>query len=241
MATPALRTFCAINKGRPIPTQKPSSDHVQETSLGMTATQISLSNQQLEQLSAFEAMVRKESKQQNLVSAGDLPNLRERHTEDSLQLLKIPYPSASERWLDMGCGAGFPLLPLAIALPAIRFTGVEPRGQRARFLTRVVRELGLEDRVQILASQVEAVANWPSLAGSMDVVSCRALGSFAEDHARALPFLKPGGIFATLKTDPPPPSIDGVGPLSYVPYRLAGDPTTRHVVFAPKPSDGLES
>lgn len=207
----------------------------------MTASQIALSTQQLEQLTLFEAMVRKESKQQNLVSAGDLPSLRERHTNDSLQLLKIPFTSTPESWLDMGCGAGFPLLPLAIALPSTRFTGVEPRSQRARFLNRVVRELGFEDRIQILASQVEAVATWPSLAGSMDVVSCRALGSFAEDAARAFPFLKPGGLFATLKTDSPPPSIDGVGPLSYVPYRLSGDPTTRHVVFAPKPSNGLES
>lgn len=210
-----------------------------EIVLGMSVLQYPLSARQLEQLQAFESMVRKESKHQNLVSAGDLPSLRERHSEDSLQLLKAPIPSPPETWLDMGCGAGFPLIPLAIALPTTRFVGVEPRGNRARFLNRVVRELELD--VQILAAQVEAVVDWPNLAGKMDVVSCRALGSFPDDYKRALPFLKPGGLFATLKTDPPPPSIDGVGPLSYVPYRLSGDSSTRHVVFAPKPSNGLES
>lgn len=205
----------------------------------MTILQAPLSARQLEQLSLFEGMVRKESRQQNLVSPGDLANLRERHTNDSLQLLSIPFSTPPSRWLDMGCGAGFPLIPLAIALPHIHFTGVEPRGNRARFLARVARELELD--VQILAAQAETVADWPNLAGCMDVVSCRALGSFKEDALRAFPFLKPGGIFASLKTDPPPPSIDGVGPLSYVPYRLAEDPSTRHVVFAPKPSNGLES
>lgn len=205
----------------------------------MTTNQATLSNRQLEQLSRFEAMIGKESRQQNLVSPADLKNLRERHSMDSLQLLRIPLDPPPSSWLDMGCGAGFPLIPLAIALPGTRFFGVEPRGNRARFLSRVVRELELD--VQILAAQAEAVADWPNLKGQMDVVSCRALGSFGEDAARAFPFLKPGGLFASLKTDPPPPSIDGVGPLSYVPYRLAGDPTERHVVFAPKPSNGLES
>ena len=195
--------------------------------------------EQLDRLNKFEAMVRKESKQQNLVSVGDLPNLRERHSEDSLQLLCIPFPYPPATWLDMGSGAGFPLIPLAIALPSVRFIGVEPRGNRARFLNRVVRELELD--VQILASQVEAISDWPNLAGSMDVVSCRALGSFMEDFHRALPLLKVGGVFATLKNEPPPPSIDVGGPLSYVPYRLSNDPTTRHVVYASKPSNGLET
>lgn len=204
----------------------------------MTSPFQKLTSGQLDRLTKFEAMVRKESKQQNLVSARDLPSLRDRHTEDSLQLLNVPFPTTPASWLDMGCGAGFPLIPLAIALPSVHFVGVEPRGNRARFLNRVVRELELD--IQILASQVEAVSDWPNLSGSMDVVSCRALGSFTEDFQRALPLLKPGGVFATLKNDPPPPSIDVGGPLSYVPYRLSGDPTTRHVVYASKPSNGLE-
>lgn len=205
----------------------------------MNLLQQKLTPGQLDRITKFEAMVRKESKQQNLVSAGDLPNLRERHTEDSLQLLNVPFASVPEAWLDMGCGAGFPLIPLAIALPSTRFIGVEPRSSRARFLTRVVRELELD--IQILATQVEAITDWPNLAGCMDVVSCRALGSFSEDFQRARPFLKSGGVFATLKNEPPPASIDVGGPLSYVPYRLSGDPTNRHIVYASKPSNGLET
>lgn len=191
---------------------------------------------QLDQLAKFEALVRAESRKQNLVSSGDLPVLRARHTEDSLQLLNLPLANPPSMWLDMGCGAGFPLMPLAIATPATKFVGVEPRGNRARFLSRAVRELGLD--VTILASSIEALVSWPNLANSMDVVSCRALGSLEEDAARALPFLKPGGTFASLKTEPPPPSIDGYGPLSYVRYRLSGDPVDRHVVFAQKPPHG---
>lgn len=203
----------------------------------MTATLSQpLSPRQHGQLAQFESLVKTESRKQNLVSAGDLPVLRERHTDDALQLLALPLATTPKTWLDMGSGAGFPLIPLAVALPSTRFIGVEPRGNRARFLNRVARELGIE--IEILASAVEAVAAWPHIAEAMDVVSCRALGSLEADAARALPLLKPGGFFATLKTEAPPPSIDGYGPLSYVRYRLSGDPVDRHVVFAQKPPHG---
>jgi len=191
---------------------------------------------QIDKISRFEAMVKSESRKQNLVSSGDLPVLRQRHTEDSLQLLHVPFEHAPSTWLDMGCGAGFPLIPLAIALPETRFIGVEPRGNRARFLSRVVRELELE--VQILASAIETVTPWPNILGHMDIVSCRALGSLTEDAARALPILKPGGLFATLKSEAPLSSIDGYDGLSYVRYRLSGDPEDRHLVFAQKPPHG---
>ncbi|MCB9495263.1 MAG: class I SAM-dependent methyltransferase [Fibrobacteria bacterium] len=190
----------------------------------------------VEDLARFEAMVKKESKQQNLVSASDLPNLRQRHTEDSLQFMALPLMVSPTRWLDMGSGAGFPLVPLAIVLRTTRFVSVEPRGNRARFLTRSTQTLELD--VQVVASQVETLHSWPDMLGSMDVVSCRALGSLQDDARRALPLLRPGGFFATLKTEAPPPSIDGYEPLSYVRYRLAGDPVDRHLVFAQKPFHG---
>jgi 16S rRNA (guanine527-N7)-methyltransferase len=195
-----------------------------------------LTAQHLEALALFEKLLKQESRKQNLVSAGDLPFLRTRHSEDALQMLKLPLKALPEQWLDMGSGAGFPLIPLAIVLPGTRFFGVEPRGNRARFLTRVVRELGLE--VQIMASPIEALQDWPNLKGHMDVVSCRALGSTEEDAARALPFLRPGGLFATLKTTVSSTSIDGYDTLSSLPYRLAGDAAGRHLVFAQTPIHG---
>jgi 16S rRNA (guanine527-N7)-methyltransferase len=195
-----------------------------------------LTSKQLETLTQFEKLLKQESRKQNLVSAGDLPFLRTRHSEDSLQLLKLPLEDRPQQWLDMGCGAGFPLIPLAIALPETHFFGVEPRGNRARFLSRIIRELELD--VQIMASPIEALQEWPNLKGRMDVVSCRALGSTEDDAARALPFLRPGGRFATLKTTFSPTSIDGYDSLSSIPYRLAGDPAGRHLVFAQTPIHG---
>lgn len=195
-----------------------------------------LTSLQLDKLAQFEKMVKLESRKQNLVSAGDIPFLRTRHSEDALQMLKLPLTRGPEQWLDMGSGAGFPLIPLAIALPETRFFGVEPRGTRARFLSRVVRELGID--VQILASNVEALQDWPNLREQMDVVSCRALGSTEEDSVRAIPFLRPGGCFATLKSTPPPTSIDGYASVSTLRYRLAGDPADRHLVFAQTPFHG---
>src|SRR5262249_40805324 len=58
-------------------------------------------------------------------------------------ILARPLISSGERVVDIGSGAGFPGIPLAIALPAAEFILVEPRGKRASFLRHVVRALAI--------------------------------------------------------------------------------------------------
>ena len=87
------------------------------------------------------ALLRDEATRQNLVSASTLPQLWSRHVVDSAQLVTLAADPAGA-WLDIGSGAGFPGLVLAILTHA-PVTCVEPRARRVEWLTRAAAELGL--------------------------------------------------------------------------------------------------
>jgi 16S rRNA (guanine527-N7)-methyltransferase len=127
----------------------------------------SVSRETLGRLDHYAALVKDEARRQNLVSASTLDSLWERHIVDSAQLVRFePFGSAS--WLDIGSGAGLPGLVIAILLEGPMLL-VEPRKLRADFLRRAVAELGLESRVAVAQSRVEAVD------GRFDVITARAV------------------------------------------------------------------
>lgn len=109
----------------------------------------------IERLERFETILREESRKQNLVSAKTLDEVWVRHFVDSLQLLR-DVPRETSTWLDLGTGAGFPGVALAIARPDIAFTCVESRALRTEYLARVVEDLGLEN-CEIIHSRLQDV------------------------------------------------------------------------------------
>jgi len=116
-------------------------------------------------LDAFIALLREENERQNLVSAATLGPVWTRHIADSAQLLRFA-PSPAAAWVDLGTGAGFPGLVVAL-LHKGPVTLVEERRLRADFLHRAAESLGVA--VEIVASRVERLAPRP-----FDVISARA-------------------------------------------------------------------
>lgn len=106
-------------------------------------------------LECFEVILRHECEKQNLVSARTLDEVWVRHFVDSLQLLR-DVPRETSTWLDLGTGAGFPGVALAIARPDIAVTCVESRALRTDYLARVVGELDLEN-CKIVHSRLQDV------------------------------------------------------------------------------------
>jgi 16S rRNA (guanine527-N7)-methyltransferase len=108
-------------------------------------------------LARYEDLLRMWAPKLNLVSAADLPRLRERHVEDSLRLAPLLDELPAGPCIDVGSGAGLPGIPLAIAAPSRSWRLLEPRQRRAAFLEEVVRELDLD--VEVVALTAEQAAS----------------------------------------------------------------------------------
>ena len=129
-----------------------------------------VSRETMERLDEFAALLRAENARQNLVSQASLDRLWLRHIVDSAQLLRFaPSPTAS--WIDLGTGAGFPGLIVAL-LHGGPVTLVEVRRLRADFLRRAAESLGLA--VKVVAGRVERMSRRP-----FDVISARAFAPLA--------------------------------------------------------------
>jgi 16S rRNA (guanine527-N7)-methyltransferase len=129
------------------------------------ARQYDVPRETMERLDAFAAMLREENERQNLVSRASLDQLWLRHIADSAQLLNfVPSPAAT--WVDLGTGAGFPGLIVAM-LHGGPVTLVEERRLRADFLHRAAESLELA--VEIVAGKAERMERRP-----FDVISARA-------------------------------------------------------------------
>jgi 16S rRNA (guanine527-N7)-methyltransferase len=100
-----------------------------------------------------------------------------------------------ERVVDIGSGAGFPGLPIAIARPDLSMLLVEPRAKRAAFLRHVVRDLGLSN-VSVQESRIQEVGGQ-----TFGCATTRAVGGFAAWMGEAA-FLNPRGLLLAWTTDP---------------------------------------
>ncbi len=109
-----------------------------------------------ERLEDLAALLTAENDVQNLVSDTSLADLWIRHYADSAQLLKFVPRETSSPWLDLGTGAGFPGLVIAILRPDCRVEMVESRSRRIEWLQRVCETLGLEN-AKIRGARLEAV------------------------------------------------------------------------------------
>jgi 16S rRNA (guanine527-N7)-methyltransferase len=133
-----------------------------------------VSRETVERLKAYEALLKQWQKTINLVAPSTLPDIWHRHFADSAQLLALA-PPAVERWLDLGSGAGFPGLVLAILLAergSGRMTLIESDTRKAAFLAEVARRVGVP--VDIRGTRIEKTATQAKL-GPVDVVTARAL------------------------------------------------------------------
>ncbi len=108
----------------------------------------------------------------NLTGIREPADMLRKHLLDSLSVL--PHLQG-RRIADVGTGAGFPGLPLAIARPAVHFTLIEATAKKARFIEHVVQHLGLPN-VSVVNERAEAYRP----AAPFDCVVCRAVGKLAE-------------------------------------------------------------
>lgn len=157
------------------------------------AARFAVSRETLDDLARYAALLRRWQKAHNLVAAGTLDTVWSRHFADSAQLVGLA-PEA-RRWLDLGAGAGFPGMVVAILLKGREGACVdlvEATGRKCAFLEAVRRETGAPARIHQLrlapAAGTRAHAALAGLDGPFDIVTARALAPLAALLGLSLPF-----------------------------------------------------
>ncbi len=116
--------------------------------------ELDVSRETMADLERFIAFLREEAAMQNLISAATLDHIWARHIADSAQLLALLPDGPPRDWLDLGSGAGFPGLIIAM-LSNHRVTMVESRARRADYLRRAIILFGLEQKVEVAAMDLD--------------------------------------------------------------------------------------
>jgi 16S rRNA (guanine527-N7)-methyltransferase len=138
----------------------------------------------------------------NLTAIRDRVGMLRKHVLDSLSL--EPY-LRGDRVADVGTGAGFPGLPLAIVNPQRRFTLIEATGKKARFAERTAQQLRC-DNVQVVHARAESYRPFELF----DTVTARALSSLADFAAYAGHLCAPGGRLLAMKGKRPDEEISAL-------------------------------
>lgn len=168
------------------------------------ASAFGASQADMDRLATFAGLLAHWQRRINLVAPSTLDDVWHRHFADSAQLLDLAPPDV-ETWLDLGTGAGFPGLVIAILYagrpgPRPRITLVESDQRKCAFLAEVVRRtrLALVMPVDIVCARIEATATRAKLQQA-DVVSARALAPLERLLELASPYLGRSGRGLFLK------------------------------------------
>jgi 16S rRNA (guanine527-N7)-methyltransferase len=119
------------------------------------------------------------------------------HVLDSLTGLEVPDLRAAERVADVGAGAGFPGLALAVALPEAQVDLIESVTRKCEFMRRSAEEAGITN-VTVRNTRSE---DWAAAKGreAYDAVTARAVGRLSTLAELASPLLKPKGLLVAWK------------------------------------------
>lgn len=134
----------------------------------------------------------------NLTAITDEDDVALKHFMDSLNSNSTGIIRDGMSVIDVGTGAGFPGLPLKIALPKIKLTLVDSLNKRIGFLNEVIHELDIVD-VQTVHSRAEDLGKNKSYREKYDVCVSRAVANLSTLSELCLPFVKCGGYFVSLK------------------------------------------
>ncbi|OLC55821.1 MAG: 16S rRNA (guanine(527)-N(7))-methyltransferase RsmG [Chloroflexi bacterium 13_1_40CM_4_68_4] len=153
---------------------------------------IRLDATQLQRFERYSALLRERNEAVNLTAIVDPAEIATKHFLDSLTLLLARPPAPGARLIDVGTGAGFPGVPLAIARSDLRVTLVESVGKKVRFLEELIAALGLAN-VALVHGRAEDVGREPAHRERHDVAVARALPVLATNVELLLPLCRVGG------------------------------------------------
>lgn len=161
---------------------------------GLPQLGLELSETQINTLCAFGQAVVKQNEVMNLTAITEPEAVAKLHLLDSLSVLATQ-PLAGKRLIDVGCGAGFPGVPLAIACPEAEITLLDSLGKRVKWLEATLPQLGIHAEC-VTARAEEAVATRRE---SYDFATSRAVARLNILLELTAPYVKVGGAVLAMK------------------------------------------
>ena len=161
---------------------------------GLTA--LGLDTAAAPQLERYAALLLEKNKVMNLTAITDERDVATLHLLDCAALL-AQADMRGKTVIDVGTGAGFPGMVLAILEPSARFTLLDSLGKRVDFLREVCEQLGLKNVTCVHARAEEFAAGHRE---RFDIATSRAVAQLNVLSELTLPLVKVGGLFAAMKS-----------------------------------------
>ena len=160
----------------------------------LSAIELSLPEERIDTLCAFANRVIEQNEVMNLTAITEPKAVAKLHLADSLTVLKCA-DLAGKSLIDVGCGAGFPGVPLKIACPELNLTLLDSLGKRVRWLEETLPTLGVE--AECLTGRAEELVT--DRRETYDFATSRAVARLNILLELTAPFVKVGGAVLALK------------------------------------------
>lgn len=161
---------------------------------GLPALGLELTEAQADRLCQFGQLLLEKNQVMNLTAITEPKAVAQLHFLDSMAVLKA-VDCKGKTVIDVGCGAGFPGVPMAIAEPSIQLTLLDSLQKRVRWLREVLPQVGVE--AQCVAARAEEYVT--GCREQYDVATSRAVARLNVLSELCLPYVKAGGCFLALK------------------------------------------
>ena len=155
-----------------------------------------IDNEKIEQLYDYMKNILKWNEVINLTAIKDENEFIMKHFIDSLTILK--YINENSKMIDIGTGAGFPGMPVKIVKPNLDITLVDSVNKKINVLKDITEKMSIQ-KINIIHSRIEDIANQKEYREQFDYVTSRALSNITTLSEYMLPFLKINGKAICMK------------------------------------------
>ena len=160
---------------------------------GLPALKLSVPEDRIDRLTAFGEAVIRQNEVMNLTAITEPKQVAKLHLLDSLSLLSLENLSG-KKMIDVGCGAGFPGVPVKIACPEVKLTLLDSLGKRMNWLSEVLPALCVD--AQCVTARAEEFVT--TCRESYDIATSRAVARLNILLELTVPYVKVGGkVLAT--------------------------------------------
>jgi 16S rRNA (guanine527-N7)-methyltransferase len=153
--------------------------------------------------SEYKKLFLEQNSKLNLISKNDEKFLYEKHIYDSLAIKLTNRLKEGQTLLDIGCGGGFPCVPIAIEFPEINVVGVDSIRKKIIAIENLKSGLGLTN-LTVICDRVENIKE-----KKFDIITSRAVADLSKISEYALPLLKRDGVFIAYKSKKAMEELEG--------------------------------